>query len=78
MAGGTVEGAVGAGSTEASEGAPTTEQPQTRQAPRREREAPEAFDIGAASQEAILKRATPVLVGAGVLVVLIWLLRRRR
>jgi hypothetical protein len=80
MAGGTVEGAVVAGSSEASEDAPTTEteQPQTQQAPRREREEPEAFDIGVASQEAILKRARPVLIGAGVLVVLIWLLRRRR
>ena len=69
MAGGTVEGAVVAG---ASEGAPTTGQ----QTPPREE--PEAFDIGAASQEAILKRVTPILVGAAVLFVLIWLLRRRR
>ena len=81
MAGGTVEGAVvaGSGSSKASEGAPTTEteQPEPPQASRQEREEPEAFDIGAAGQEAILKRATPVLVGVGVLVVLIWLLRRR-
>jgi carbon monoxide dehydrogenase subunit G len=70
MAGGAVEGAVVAGEPE---GAPTTGQPQ---APRQEEQ--EAFDIGAASQEAILKRVTPVLVGAGVLFVLIWLLRRRR
>ena len=69
MAGGTVEGAVVAGGPES---APTAGQ----QAPRREEQ--EAFDIGAASQEAILKRVTPVLVGVGVLVVLIWLLRRRR
>jgi carbon monoxide dehydrogenase subunit G len=76
MAGGTVEGAVVAGSSDA----PTagTEQPETQQAPRREPEEPEAFDIGAASQEAILKRAKPLLIGAGVLLVLIWLLRRRR
>jgi uncharacterized protein len=73
MAGGTVEGAIIAGGPE---GAPTTGQPSAQQAPRREE--PEAFDIGAASQEAILKRVTPVLVGAGVLFVLIWLLRRRR
>jgi carbon monoxide dehydrogenase subunit G len=82
MAGGTVEGAVvsGPGSSEASSGAPTagTEQPETQQAPRREREEQEAFDVGAASQEAILKRAKPLLIGAGVLLVLIWLLRRRR
>ncbi len=77
MAGGTVEGAVVAGP--GSSQAPTagTEQPETQQAPRREREEPEAFDVGAASQEAILKRAKPLLIGAGVLLVLIWLLRRR-
>ena len=79
MAGGTVEGAVvaGPGSTEA---APTagTEQPSAQQAPRQERDEPEAFDVGAASREAILKRAKPLLIGAGVLLVLIWLLRRRR
>ena len=77
MAGGTVEGAVVAGP--GSSDAPTagTEQPQTQQeAPRREE--PEAFDIGAASREAILKRARPLLIGAGVLLVLVWLLRRRR
>jgi uncharacterized protein len=73
MAGGTVEGAVVAGGPE---GSPTTGQPSAQQAPRREE--PEAFDIGAASQEAILKRVKPLLVGAGVLFVLIWLLRRRR
>ena len=82
MAGGTVEGAVVAGSSAAedSAGAPTTEteQPSAQQPPRREREEPEAFDIGAASQEAILQRARPVLIGVGVLLVLIWLLRRRR
>ena len=78
MAGGTVEGAVVAGP--GSSDAPTagTEQPETQQAPRQEREEQEAFDIGAASQEAILKRAKPLLIGAGVLLVLIWLLRRRR
>ena len=77
MAGGTVEGAIVAGP---SEGAPTTgtDRPETRQPPRQEREEPEAFDVGAASQEAILKHATPMLVGLGVLIVLIWLLRRRR
>jgi uncharacterized protein len=82
MAGGTVEGAVvaGPGSAEASSDAPSagTEQPSAQQAPRQERDEPEAFDVGAASQEAILKRAKPVLIGAGVLLVLIWLLRRRR
>jgi hypothetical protein len=82
MAGGTVEGAVvaGTGAAEDSAGAPTagTEQPEPQQPPRREREEQEAFDVGAASREAILKRARPLLIGAGVLLVLVWLLRRRR
>jgi len=82
MAGSTVEGAVVAGSEAAdtSDTASTDEpeQPEPVQGPRQQRDEPEAFDIGAASQEAILKRATPVLVVAGVLVALIWLLRRRR
>jgi len=76
MAGGMVEGAVVTGA--ASAGATTTraEQPSSqREAPRREE--PEAFDVGAASQEAILKRVRPLLIGAGVLLALIWLLRRR-
>ena len=81
MAGATVEGAVvtGAASSEDSAGAQATgtEQPSApREAPPRDE--PEAFDVGAASQEAILKRARPVLIGAGVLLILIWLLRRRR
>ena len=84
-AGGTVEGAVVAGSspTEAAASAPTTEtvQPTTQgDIPRRDREVeePEAFDIGAAGQEAVLQRLRPVLIGAGVLLVLLWLFRRRR
>ena len=81
MAGGTVEGAVVAGSSasEGQESAPTTETEQpSAQRERPPREEPEAFDVGAASQEAILKRVKPLLIGAGVLLVLIWLLRRRR
>ncbi|HEY6712790.1 MAG TPA: SRPBCC family protein [Rubrobacter sp.] len=77
MAGGTVEGAVVAGPGSSDVPTAGTEQPDTQRAPRREREEPEAFDVGAASQEAILKRAKPLLIGAGVLLVLIWLLRRR-
>lgn len=81
-AGGTVEGAVVAGSSpsEAGASAPTTstQQPTTQDAPRRgPAEEPEAFDLGAASQGAILKRLTPVLAGAGVLLVIFWLFRRR-
>ena len=79
MAGGSVEGAVV--SDEATSGAAAGTQ-ETRQpsagegAPRSEPREPEAFDIGAASQEAILKRLGPVLVGLGLLAFLIWLIRR--
>jgi carbon monoxide dehydrogenase subunit G len=66
MAGGSVEGAVV--SEDASEAA--------GRAPRREPEEAEAFDLGAASQEAIIKRVVPVLVGLGLLAFLIWLIRR--
>src|SRR5215211_1014058 len=63
MAGGTVEGAVvdGGGPSETAAGPTTAEQPRAQQEPRREE--PEAFDLGAASQEAVLKRAAPVLAG---------------
>ena len=81
MAGGMVEGAVVDGGGPSEAGAPTTEaeqpeQPRAQEEPRREREEPEAFDLGAASQEAILKRAGPVLAGLGLLAILIWLFRR--
>ena len=85
--GGTVEGAVIAGGTaadaEASAPAAGTEQSGTQQeAPRRESgprsEEPEAFDLGAAGQEAVLKRVAPVAAGAGLLAIVIWLLLRRR
>jgi carbon monoxide dehydrogenase subunit G len=75
MAGGTVEGAVVDGGGPSSEtAAPTTEQPRARQQPRREE--PEAFDLGAASQEAILRRGAPALAALGLLAILIWLFRR--
>jgi uncharacterized protein len=70
MAGGPVEGAV------VSEAAPTAGQPGAGGAPRHEPEETEAFDLGAASQEAVLKRVGPVLVGLGLLAFLIWLIRR--
>ncbi|MDP8948211.1 MAG: SRPBCC family protein [Actinomycetota bacterium] len=77
MAGAPLEGAiVSEGAQEAAASAPTTEQPRAEQPPRREPEEPEAFDLGAASQEAILKRAVPVLAGLGLLAILIWLIRR--
>jgi uncharacterized protein len=71
MAGGPVEGAVvsDGGTAEAA----TAGQQGAGGAPRSE---PEAFDLGAASQEAILKRVGPVLVGLGLLAFLIWLIRR--
>ena len=74
MAGGTVEGAIlSDGATEAAAG---TEAPRAEQSPRREPEEQEAFDLGAAGQEAVLKRVGPVLVGLGLLAFLIWLIRR--
>ncbi len=76
MAGGSVEGAVvdGGGPSEAAASATATEQQRGQQETRREE--PEAFDLGAASQEAILKRVAPVLAGLGLLAILIWLIRR--
>jgi carbon monoxide dehydrogenase subunit G len=72
MAGATVEGAIV--SDGASEAAPSTAT--AEQQPRRQPEEQEAFDLGAASQEAILKRAGPVLAGLGLLAILIWWIRR--
>jgi carbon monoxide dehydrogenase subunit G len=79
MAGGPVEGAVvsdggtsGAAASTQGAGQPTAGGGASRSEPRE----PEAFDIGAASQEAILKRLGPVLVGLGLLAFLIWLIRR--
>ncbi len=81
MAGGPVEAAaVADGETrEAATASTATEGPQAAQAGGGQdtRPEPEAFDIGAASQEAILKRAAPVLAGLSLLVILIWLFRRR-
>jgi uncharacterized protein len=72
MAGATVEGAiVSDGASEAAASTATAEQQ-----PRRQPEEQEAFDLGAASQEAILKRAGPVLAGLGLLALLIWWIRR--
>jgi carbon monoxide dehydrogenase subunit G len=73
IAGGPVEGAV---ISDGAQETPTTEQPRAEQQPRREPEEQEAFDLGAASQEAILKRVGPILAGLGLLVILIWLIRR--
>jgi uncharacterized protein len=70
MAGGTVEGAI------VSDGAPQAAASAETGAPRREPEEQEAFDLGAASQEAILKRVGPVVVGLGLLAFLVWLIRR--
>ena len=78
MAGGLVEGAVVSDGAQEPASATTAEaeQPHAQQAPRHEPEEQEAFDLGAASQEAILKRAGPVLAGLGLLAILIWLIRR--
>jgi uncharacterized protein len=74
MAGGPVEAAVV--SDGAQEAAASAEQPRAEQPPRREPEEQEAFDLGAASQEAILKRVGPILAGLGLVAILIWLIRR--
>lgn len=80
---GSVEGAVVAGgpSEPAAQEQPCAGEPSPAAPPRQPRrepdEEPEPFDLGAASQEAVLKRATPVLVGVGLLAVVWWLLRRR-
>jgi hypothetical protein len=70
MAGGSVEGAVVSGGTQ--EAAASAGQPGATS----RREEPEAFDLGAASREAVIKRVGPVLVGLGLLAILIWLIRR--
>lgn len=82
-AGATVQGAIVTGSSPsgAAAGAPTTgiQQPTTQDASRRgPAEEPEALDLGDTTQGSILKRLTPMLAGAGVLVILTWLFRRRR
>ena len=74
MAGGSVGGAVIADGETEGAAASAAGSAGGQQQPRPE---PEPFDIGAASQEAILKRAAPVIAGLAVLVVLIWLFRRR-
>jgi uncharacterized protein len=82
-AGGTVEGAivVGLSPSEAAASAPTSpaQQPTTQEIPRRELpEEPEPLDLGAAGEDATPKRLPPVLAGFGALLVLLWLLRRKR
>jgi len=71
MAGGTLEGAI------VSDGAPQTAT--STEAPRgqgRQESEAEAFDLGAAGQEAVLKRVGPILAGLGLLAIIIWLIRR--
>ena len=70
-------GAVGAPTTPAGGGAGDGgSQPQAAQ-PQAPQEEPEAFDLGEASRGAILKRVGPIAAGVAVLVVLIWLFRRK-
>lgn len=87
-AGGTVQGAVvsGAGASDTSSDTSSdagasekteTQEPKAEPPPRPESQEPEAFDMGSAGGEAVMKRLGPVLAGVGVLVVLIWLFRRR-
>lgn len=82
-AGATVQGAIVTGSSPsgAAASAPTTgiQQPTTQDAsPRGPAEEPEALDLGDTTRGALFKRLTPMLAGAGVLVILTWLFRRRR
>ena len=76
MAGASVEGAVVSDGAPGAAAGAATDGARQQQASRREPEEQEAFDLGAASQEAILKRVVPVLVGLGLLAILIWLIRR--
>ena len=82
--GGTVEGAIVTGSSpsEAAASAPTgpAQQPTLQGIPRREPpEEPSPLDLGTASGDATPGRLPPVLAGIGALLVLIfWLLRRKR
>jgi len=86
-AGGTVQGSVVSGgaptinSSETASDAGASEKTKTQEpkaeSPRREPQEPEAFDMGSAGGEAVMKRLGPVLAGVGVLLVLLWLFRRR-
>ncbi|CAA9532004.1 MAG: hypothetical protein AVDCRST_MAG05-4510 [uncultured Rubrobacteraceae bacterium] len=81
--GATVEGAIVAGSspTEAAAAAPTTptQQPAIQEIPRREPPAqPEPFHPYVAGREEPPRRLPPALAGLGILLLLFWLLRRKR
>lgn len=83
-AGGTVAGTVVSGGPGGTSGTAETSAPTAgsepsgaQETPRREPREPEAFDMGAAGGEAVMKRLGPVLAGVGVVVVLILLFRRR-
>ncbi len=82
-AGATVEGAIVAGSSpsEAAAAAPTTptQQPTIQEIPRREPpEEPEPFVLDAAARDAVPRRLPPALAVASVLLLLLWLFRRKR
>ena len=81
--GGTVEGAIVAGSSPsgAAAGAPTTpsQQPTVQSIPRREPpQKPETFDLDAAVRDAMPERRILALTGAGALLALLWFFRRKR
>ena len=82
-AGATVEGAIVAGPspTEAAAAAPTTptQQPAIQEIPRREpQREPEPPGPDAPGREELPKRLPPALAGLGILLLLFWLLRRKR
>ncbi|MGB3682918.1 MAG: SRPBCC family protein [Rubrobacteraceae bacterium] len=75
-AGGSAAGSADSNGSGGSEESGGEEQPRRRII--QQDEEVEPLDLGAASYEAVLKRAAPVAVGAVVLLVIVWLARRRR
>ncbi|MBA2377138.1 MAG: SRPBCC family protein [Actinomycetota bacterium] len=71
------DGSASGGASTASAGSPSGEE-KPKASRKISQPDPEPLDLGEMSQDAVMKRVTPVLIGAGVLVVLIWLLRRGR
>ena len=70
------EEAVSADGAGAEEGAEEEEKPKRRII--QQDHDVEPLDLGEASREAVIKRVVPLAAGVGVLVVVLWLLRRRR
>jgi carbon monoxide dehydrogenase subunit G len=71
-----MEEAVSADGSGAEEGAEEEEKPKRRII--QQDHDVEPLDLGEASREAVIKRVVPLAAGVGALVVVLWLLRRRR